>query len=385
MYDDMVVNPINDLNDLKNRIKIAQTCSVNEALQYMFKAQLAVLDSIFTRNAMLSLVDLLFQNLKHVIDNTTNPQELDSFKEKAALMLYSMVSFAEAQVHYDKNKWDAEGIALLKEGCAKVAYISAHLLLAVVTSGASSAVSAGASTASKVASAGASVASKAALAKTLEVTLKENLFNDITRKQNKEFFNRFVTFMRKRNEKKETLLQFIHGLIQKLDRYTDMFGHSIILAEIVERYKDELIGRECKKLKLNVCTKVELAIKAMKEAPIEPILESVHKKHTYGTFIAITILFAVLFYTIEPYVALDTIITLLSLGLAVCVGILIYLYVSDDRIRKRNAQLMLNYQRELEEYNEYIKNHKHSDKILITNEIKRIKDFYDNLSSRLRA
>jgi TM2 domain-containing membrane protein YozV len=141
-----------------------------------------------------------------------DPKQLRDIQSKAAIMAQSMIFFMEAKLQYEENKKSNEGKALLKKGCSMLADSARD----IIATGGIGAV----------------------------VVVGETLFKNLI--QDEGFFNMLFEFIGKKErleKQSNEFYTFIELAIDKFSRYSDIFGKSILISELVYRYKDRLIER----------------------------------------------------------------------------------------------------------------------------------------------
>ena len=181
------------------------------ALSYAIQAQLKVLEVIQSPEITISIFDLFLELLDTSIKLTENKIQKNIIQQKSAVMINSMVFFMEAKICYENKKWTEEGLDLLKQGCNMLADSIPVIANMVITKGKSIAVDG--------------------------KQLYDNLLQDRT------FLNRIISYFSGEQEKKVRKMKkdfriFMLDLLNKLCIYKELFGRSILLAELFKRYFD---------------------------------------------------------------------------------------------------------------------------------------------------
>jgi hypothetical protein len=205
---------INDIASLQDRLTAIREAEDNDsALTCAIEAQLQVLDTLNSPEMSSSTFDLMIQALNRGLQHVTSESEKKEMQERASIMVVNMVFFMEAKLRYEEDKFSVQGKELLKKGCTLLAQSSSGMLRGGITGGVK--------------------------------TLGAKLYDDIA--NNGGFFDMLFDFIGKKERlaKSQTEFRdFIFQFIGKLDRYSGIFGKSVVLSEFVLRYKDMMIEKQ---------------------------------------------------------------------------------------------------------------------------------------------
>ncbi len=186
--------------------------SSDSALAYALDAQLQVLSIINSPKLSISFYDLMLDSLKTAIQRAGNQQEKEEYRRCAAIMTNSMVFFFDARLYWEKNTWNEQGIALLKNACNLVADSSTVLI------------------------------AKTTKTPVVNNGLGNRMFYSLTSNTN-GFFDDLIDWFIKgfRIDKyRSEFHNFLLQLFEKLERYRDIYGRQVLLCELIYRYKDTL-------------------------------------------------------------------------------------------------------------------------------------------------
>ena len=186
--------------------------SSDSALAYALNAQLQVLGVINSPGLSISLYDLMIDSLKMAIQKARSWQEKAEYQRCAAIMTNSMVFFFDARLYWEKNTWNEQGIALLKNACNLVADSSTVLI------------------------------AKTTKTPVVNNVLGNRMFYSLTSNTN-GFFDDLIDWFIKgfRIDKyRSEFHNFLLQLFEKLERYRDIYGRQVLLCELIYRYKGTL-------------------------------------------------------------------------------------------------------------------------------------------------
>jgi len=212
----------NILTDLKDKQ------DSESALTYALKAQLQVLTVVQHPELSSSPFDLMLESLKNAVQKAENEKQKADFQQKAAVMTNSMVFFMEAKLYYEGDKWKKEGQDILKEACGMLAESASALVL--TSTGVGAPVAAG-------------------IVKKLGISLFQSILsnrgNFISRVM--DWFNKAENLAAYQAE----FYSFLESAFDKLLKYKNLFGSSLILRNLVLNHKDalrEVVGDKSREL-----------------------------------------------------------------------------------------------------------------------------------------
>jgi predicted nucleic acid-binding Zn-ribbon protein len=183
------------------------------ALTYAVEAQLQVLDVLNSPAMTSSCFELMIESLYKALQKTPDEQQQKELQYRAAIMAQNMIFFMEAKLRYEENKHSEQGKALLKKGCSLLAESASGIMTGGISGG----------------------------VKIMSGKLFDNLMHE------DGFFNMLFDFITKKErieKNNKEFDDFIVNFFGKLDRYRSIFGKSILLSELVHRYKERLINRQ---------------------------------------------------------------------------------------------------------------------------------------------
>jgi len=208
------ISSIPELTDFLTELQSKQDSE--SAVAYALKAQLQVLVVVNHADLFGSPFDLMLESLKLAVQKSKSEFEKTEFQQKAAVMINSMVFFMKAKLYYENDKWNEEGQEILKEACSMLADSAVSVASIAVTGGLTSGAIAG--------------------------KLAGSLLDSIMSNRG-GFIKRIMDWATKgeRIEKYKTeFYTFLESAFDKLLRYKNLFGSSLILHNLVSDNKDVL-------------------------------------------------------------------------------------------------------------------------------------------------
>jgi hypothetical protein len=213
---------ITNMDQLQNLCIDSRNAIINAkngetAISYALKAQLQVVNVLNSPELTESPIDIILESLNLAIQVATDEQEKAGVQQKIAVMINNMIFFMEARLYYEKKNFSKEGEYLLKEGCKMLAVTTSSLLIATGTGGGAVAIN------------------------------SEHIFKAVL--ASKDFFQKLFAFFtqKKRIEAyRKEFYGFLHSTFDKLYRNHGLFGSSIILKELVLRYKKAMVEESLK-------------------------------------------------------------------------------------------------------------------------------------------
>ncbi len=208
---EVIKNP--QLDIISTELITMKEKNVSNALTYAIQSQLTVINSIYKANLLTSSVDLILENLRLSISKCTDDNEKQEIQNIYAATLSSLVFFSEAKIYYEEKKWAEDGKEVLKQGCEM---LTSAINKIIEMYGTDSPFK---------------LQSPATTNKDFIENLFERIFladkTDQIRNMRKEFYT------------------FVHSLVQRLEKYSDLFGKSLVLVGLIDRYMEFLISYEC--------------------------------------------------------------------------------------------------------------------------------------------
>ena len=198
---------IDTIPELQDHLVGLKNLQGESALAYALQAQLQVLEVVQSPNLTGSMFDIMLESLYTAIDRSESDFQKKIIQQKAAIMVNSMLFFMEAKIHYESKKYKQEGLDLLKKGCNMLADSASSIASLVTTQGASLLVDG------------------------------PKLFETLI--QDRSLIDRVVNFFaggKKIRQMQSDFSLFVASAVDKLGRYKNLFGRSIILAELVDRF-----------------------------------------------------------------------------------------------------------------------------------------------------
>ncbi|WP_010256936.1 zinc-ribbon domain and TM2 domain-containing protein [Treponema primitia] len=207
-------NELTTIPQLKDHLmQLSNSRDNDEALALAAKAQLQVLEVINSPAMVSSVFDLMIESLYRAYGKTKNEDETKELQMRASLMVQNMVFFMEAKVRYEEDKFSKQGKELMQKGCSLLAESATSIIAAGPLGG-------------------------------IKI-MSSKLFDDLNSKNG--FFSMLFDFIGKKERVqkiKDEFDVFLVGFTEKLVRYNNIFGKSVLLSELIYRYKDKLIEKQ---------------------------------------------------------------------------------------------------------------------------------------------
>jgi hypothetical protein len=205
---------ITDITTLETRLaELKDQTPVDSAIAHALDAQLRVLQIVDSPTLSTGVFDLFIEAFNHAVELSESAAEKQTIRQKAAVMVHSIVFFMEAKLYYEDKKYTEEGLNLLKQGVNMLADSAPAIARLSATGGASLAVDA------------------------------PSLLNNLTKDRN--LLNQVVDWMQKTYTKKHELKMvkmrkdfgsFVDYVIKTLDKERALFGKSTLLSKLISRY-----------------------------------------------------------------------------------------------------------------------------------------------------
>ena len=231
------VYTLNSMEEMETFLSDLQK-NASVSIASAIEAQLRVIrDVVYSPNLVDSTISLLIQNLKKSLDNEPSPKIREELKEKFSIMLQNYVFFLDARLQYEIKEHKKEAWDLVEKAGNQLCGAACDLALMAMTSGTSS-IKKG----------------------TIRIACS-NMFSP----QNEGLWKKFIgwwTKKKKIEEKQHGFYKTIYKIFQKLSKYQEYIGANILIADVIDRYADEISHNEFYK-------NIEDAEKSMKEVAIE--------------------------------------------------------------------------------------------------------------------
>jgi BarA-like signal transduction histidine kinase len=211
----MKIKTVKQLSAYLTTVKNAQDS--DSALAAALNAQLQVLSIINSPLLTLSAYDLILESLNSAVEKAENAQQKKEFQRNAAIMTNSIIFFLDARLYWENDKWNQEGLELLKKGCMLVSESTIALLQMLVKTGTGVGM----------------------LSDKLGMQMYTNLIRNTG-----DFFAKLFDFLGKEkriNKYREEFYSFLLYVFDKFQRYRDVYGAQVLLTELILRYKDTLV------------------------------------------------------------------------------------------------------------------------------------------------
>ena len=241
---------INDIPELRDYLIKVYQIEGETALGYALQAQLQVLEVIQCPVLYESPFDLLLHSLNKAIELSENDMQKKLIQEKSAIMINSMLFFLEAKIHYENKKWTDEGLNLLKQSCNMLADSLPSIINIILKIAQTSQIN------EKINEKNSKKGNEKNYEKSCERSYEKipinlqsiaidvnKIFNILTK--DRTFINRIVDYFsnNKYYELKQREKEFnrlIVSVLNKLLLYKELFGKSIIIAELFNRYLNRI-------------------------------------------------------------------------------------------------------------------------------------------------
>jgi hypothetical protein len=215
-------NTITDIDQLESKLKdYSQTLSKlsNETnnkivLANSLKAQLEVINAAKNPTLCKSAFDLMLQALNDAAEEIDDDKELRNIQKRAALMTNNMIFFFDAYLCYKENKQSKEGQALLSKACDTLATTANGIFD--------------------------DIKNNPFNIGNIPFVASKQLFSNIIKDG---WFNKILDFIfkaRRIEELRNSYYDFLISVIDKLKRYTHLFGRSLVLAEMINNKKEAI-------------------------------------------------------------------------------------------------------------------------------------------------
>lgn len=231
------VYTLNSMEDMETFLSDLQK-NASVSIASAIEAQLRVIkDVVYSPNLVDSTISLLIQNLKKSLDNEPSPKIREELKEKFSIMIQNYVFFLDARLQYEIKEHNKEAWDLVEKAGNQLCGVACDLALMAMTSGTSS------------------------IKKGAIKIACSNMFSP----QNEGLLKKFIGWFAKKKkieEKQHGFYKTIYKIFQKLSKYQEYIGTNILIADVIERYADEISHNEFYK-------NIEEAEKSMEEAAVE--------------------------------------------------------------------------------------------------------------------
>jgi len=215
---------IESFDGLKNVLsKIQNSDSADEALTCSIEAQMQVINVLNSPEMASSPFDSMIAQLNRALKFAANEGQKEDIQTRASIMANNIVFFMEAKLKYEEDKNSQEGKKLLEQGCALLAESAVSMAIPPLK------------------------------AKGIAKVVAANMFKNAISGGSESFLSKVVGWWGKKKnleKTKDEFQKFVALSVDKIDKYHNLFGESIILSELVERYKPILIEQKMKNLQI---------------------------------------------------------------------------------------------------------------------------------------
>lgn len=210
------LNSIEEVENFLNDLQKNASISIASAIE----AQLRVIkDVVYSPNLVDSTITLLIQNLKKSLDYEQSQQVREELREKFSIMIQNYVFFLDARLQYEIKEHKKETWDLVEKAGNQLCNSACDLALMAMTNGASS----------------------------IKTGVVRIACNNVFSPQNEGLWKKIVgwwTKKKKLEEKKQTFYKTIYNIFQKLSKYHEYIGPNILIADVIDRYADEISHNE---------------------------------------------------------------------------------------------------------------------------------------------
>ena len=205
------IDSLEKMDSFLSSLQMSASRSIAEAL----KAQLAVIRFVSSPSLVDTTLDTLILNLKKSLDGANSDDERNQLRELFSLMILNYIFFFDARLQYAINDNQKRGRSLLEEAGKQLAKTTTQ----VVTMAASGIVG------------------------TIDVAqvIIENLFVETEEKQS--FFQKVIDWVSHNDKiasRKKEFYQTLYKMIQRLNKYREWIGPSMLIEGVIERYADDI-------------------------------------------------------------------------------------------------------------------------------------------------
>lgn len=205
------IDSLEKMDSFLSSLQMTASHSVAEAL----KAQLAVIRFVSSPSLIDTTLDTLILNLKKSLDSANSEDERNRLRELFSLMIQNYIFFFDARLQYAINDNKKQGRALLEEAGKQLTETATQVALMAATGGVSAIGIA-------------------------QVTI-ENFF--VETEEKKSIFQKVIGWFSRSSEiasKKQEFYQTLYKMIQKLNKYREWIGASMLIEGVIERYAEDI-------------------------------------------------------------------------------------------------------------------------------------------------
>jgi hypothetical protein len=216
---------IQDIDQLENSLKnYSQALSLMEnetdnkkVLVNSLKAQLEVISVAKNPSLGKSAFDLMIQSLNDAMEEIDDEKELRNIQKRAALMTNNMIFFFDAFLYYQEDRKSKQGQEYLNKACDTLATTANDIVKEIIENPA-----------------------KIANMQALAFVSGKNLFKNIISQGWIQKILDFVFRAKRLEEFRNNYFDFLLTVIEKLERYKELFGRSVVLAEMINNKKEAI-------------------------------------------------------------------------------------------------------------------------------------------------
>ncbi|MCL2845013.1 MAG: hypothetical protein FWE23_06135 [Chitinivibrionia bacterium] len=221
--EDEIANIVS-IDSLENLLtKIQNSENADEVLTHSIEAQLQVIKVLNSPEMASSPFDTMIAQLNRAVKFAANEEQKEDIQTRASIMANNIVFFMEAKLKYEEDKNSQEGRELLKQGCVLLAESSVSMAIPPLK------------------------------ATGVAKMVAANMFKNAVSGGSDSFLSKVIGWWGKKKDlekSKAEFQRFVALSVDKINKYHNLFGESIILSELVERYKPILIEQKMKNLQI---------------------------------------------------------------------------------------------------------------------------------------
>ncbi|MFJ1383241.1 hypothetical protein ACILD6_04195 [Capnocytophaga canimorsus] len=211
MKREIQIKEVKTPEEIKYLLQVAQQ-GASQSLSAALKAQLEVLNYVSSPKLLDSSFDLLFANLNKSL-KFAQPFEIENIREKTQLIVHNYIFFLQAKLDYQTECNKKQRREILVETTEKVLSLAEDFLREGKSLDDDSTVN------------------------------KKDIAESIVKQFDKNFLTKVWEFVFGKEDTTQKTVEFYQTLsllFRKLGRHSKMIGESIILSELIERYKDDI-------------------------------------------------------------------------------------------------------------------------------------------------
>jgi len=209
------IQSIMDLENVLTRVQDAQDSDT--ALACSIEAQMEVISVLKSPEMVSSPFNMMIEQLNRAVSRAVDKNEREDIQMRASIMATNIVFFMEAKLRYEEDKHSAAGRELLQKGCSLLAQSAVGMVL------------------------------PGGKVKAVAKMVGNNFFQNVISEGEGGFLSRLIAWGAKKEKIAKGQIEFknfITLFVDKIDRYSDLFGQSVQLSELIQQYKPILIEQK---------------------------------------------------------------------------------------------------------------------------------------------